>query len=84
MATWKTTDFSGQKFSVSLLPIVPRLQMHPSILCSVILGLGLCKVFPTVPYQRAFYLILPVGGTSGRLEGERREGTSFPLVFMPP
>lgn len=38
--------------------------------------------FPTVPCQRAFYLILPIGGTGGRGEGEKREDTS--LFFMTP
>lgn len=35
------------------------------------------KLFPTVPGQRVFYLIPPIGGTRGRLEGEKREGPSL-------
>lgn len=83
-APYKTADFPTQRLSASWLPIAPQLQTHLSSLCSVILGLGLCKLFPTVPCQRAFYLILPIGGTSGRGEGEKREDTSLFFMTTPP
>lgn len=80
-APCKTADFPTQKLSASRLPVAPQLRTHPSILCPVIPRLGLGRLFLVVPCQRTFYLILPIGGTRGRVEGERREGASF--FFMP-